>query len=852
MRKHLVLCFLGLIGLLLAAHHSALAPARTSPQAVAQANSGVAQAASDDAGPSLLFADDFERGTTNWRFDETGSWEVRTENGNQALHGVAFATANPDTAWDDYQVFETRVRVANSASEAKIAFRVGQQAAGYYLGLGGDGVLRLDKWDGADWTHLGSDPGPYPPEGWYLLALAGEGSQLRAYVDGELAIEASDAAYASGSLMLNVPFGEADFDDVWVAGDAPAACPVIPANGLSNPFGIAFNAQGELFVTDGGELNRVTDEQEAVFFAVVGDPGDLAIDQGGNFYVTAPNGRIIYKITPDGTRTDFVTFADVPYNLAMGPDGYLYVGVEADIMRVNPDDGSASLWMAGVAGAMAFDDAGNLYTQGDETTRKITPDKVVSVVTVLPTVRPQRQYTGIAVDEAGNLYVGEALRQQASETDPPWVPPVVADKVYQITPGGQVSTFATGLGGVWDLAFGPDGYLYVTEHDFSGVSKIAPDGTVTPVVPCNGLAAVAEAKYGPDGSLYWVSSEAFTVARLDPQGQIEVVGTGFNAFGCSESRGPVLAFNASGELFVAEPDYVFASRITKIIGGAATVFTHDVDCPDGLAFDEQTGDLYASEGRLGNVVRFTPDGTRHPFVSGLSSPIDLAFGPYGLLYVSEMDGDRVSQIDAGGTVTPFVTLPRPAPLMFLGQDLLVGSDNLTSDIWRVGPSGTRTRFTCDLCFAGGLTLDPDGNSVAACWGGEKTNSIYRFTEGGTTPGVAVEAPGVGLGQPGQVVTHTFTVRNIGNGRDGFWLVAESEHGWPVKVQGGEFVGPVECGLNRSVRVAVTVPAGTDRGVRDTLTLTATSRLSPDVSASTQATTVSGYRVYLPLILKDAG
>ena len=34
-----------------------------------------------------------------------------------------------------------------------------------FLGLGGDGILRLDKWDGAGWTHLSSDPGPYPTGG---------------------------------------------------------------------------------------------------------------------------------------------------------------------------------------------------------------------------------------------------------------------------------------------------------------------------------------------------------------------------------------------------------------------------------------------------------------------------------------------------------------------------------------------------------------------------------------------------------------------------------------------------------------------------------------------------------------
>ena len=132
--------------------HLSVVPARSAPEAVARGIDGGAPAASNDAGPSLLFADDFERGTGNWRLNpgETGSWEVRTENGNQVLHGVAFATADPVTAWDDYRVVEARVRVADSASEAKIAFRVGDLHTGYYLGLGGDGILRLDKWDGAD------------------------------------------------------------------------------------------------------------------------------------------------------------------------------------------------------------------------------------------------------------------------------------------------------------------------------------------------------------------------------------------------------------------------------------------------------------------------------------------------------------------------------------------------------------------------------------------------------------------------------------------------------------------------------------------------------------------------------
>lgn len=841
-----ILCFLGLAWSLLVANHLSLPPARSAPPVTNQGLVESSRAVSNSAVPSFLFADDFEHGAAHWDWGLNGDWDVQTENANHVLHGVAFANAGASTSWDDYRV-EVRVRVLSGT--AKIAFRVGELHDGYYLDLGADGELSLAKWDGTDWTSLGSDAGPYPAGQWHTLALEGDGPQLRAYANSELRIQASDGSYASGAFMLHVAFGEADFDDVWVTGeDAPTACPIVPANGLNAPFGIAFNSQDELFVASAGSVSRVTNGGGAVFFAPASEPNDLAIDDNDNLYVVSGNDKTIYKITPDGTRTDFVTSLSWPWNVAMGPDGYLYANDHDDTMRIDLDDGSMSLWMAGVAGDMAFDAAGNLYAQAHETIRKITPDKMVSIVTVLPTIRPYKQYSGIAVDEAGNLYIGESLLDQRSETDPPFVPPVVADKVYKITPDGHVSTFASGLGGVWDLAFGPDSYLYVTEHDFNGVSRIAPDGTVTPIVPCNGLATAVDVTYGPDGMLYFVSTENYLVARLDAQGQVEVMGTGFNT-PSGEARMPALAFNTAGELFVAEASHYSPQRVTRIAaGGTATVFTHDVVGPSGLAFDTAR-DLYVSEGPLGNVVRFSPDGTRHPFVSGLNQPQGLAFSPDGLLYVAEIGGNRVSQIDAGGTVTPFVTVTWPIDLTFLDDDLLVSTESHMSDIWRVKPDGTATRFAIGPGAASGITLAPDG-SVVVAFGAN--NSIYRFTEDGATPGVEVVAPTVGFGQPGQAVTHTFTIRNTGNGQDGCWLAVESEHDWPLEILGGTFVGPIDCGGARLVQVRVTIPGGTALGATDTLTLTATSRLSPGVYASAQAKTVSSYRIYMPLILKSAG
>ncbi|MDD2694930.1 MAG: hypothetical protein PHD58_03290, partial [Anaerolineales bacterium] len=178
--------------------------------------------------------------------------------------------------------------------------------------------------------------------------------------------------------------------------------------------------------------------------------------------------------------------------------------------------------------------------------------------------------------------------------------------------------------------------------------------------------------------------------------------------------------------------------------------------------------------------------------------------------MAETGGDRVVQVNASGTVTPFVTIQKPIDLVFKGTDLLVST--VTGIIWSVDPTGTPIPFAAGFGNVSGITLAPDSSVVVSFF---HNNSIYRVANEETTHDTAIAAPGVGLGRVGQVVTHTFTIQNTGNGAGGFWLAAESEHDWPLSVQGGGFVGPVVCGQARLVRVAVTIPAGTGAGITDT-------------------------------------
>jgi sugar lactone lactonase YvrE len=831
------LCILGMSWVLLATNHFPPLPARNSLHTVA---GDVPRSARNGASQSVIFADDFERGTGNWYLN--GDWEIEATNGNHLLHGVAFSFAQATCGGQDYR-FEARVRV--QSGETKLAVRVGDLSAGYYLGIEADGGLALAKWDGATWTGLGSDPGPYPAGQWHLLALEGEGSQLRGYVDGELKIAASDASYTSGGPMLNVPSGEADFDDVWMVGDGPQACAVVPPNGLNCPFGLALDHDGSMLVGSAGRISRVTPDGDVTAVAQATSPGEVVIDAVGTIYVVSEVDSTIYTVAPDGSLDPFVTSLANPWHLALGPDGYLYASDTCDTVRIDPDTGTVTLWLENLEGPMVFDDASNAYLRDGIIIYRVAPGGTPTEVARLPDNYPYRQYTGLARDADGNFYVGDSARCQNETTAPPWIPAETGEAVYRIAPDGTVSTFATGLGGVYDLTFGSDGYLYVTEHDLSGVARIAPDGTVTAVVPSSGLCTAHALAYHEDGTLYSMSLDNYLLMAYAPDGSMEAIGSGFNG-ASGDARVPALAFAGSGDLYTAEASHHGPSRITRITDSGATVVSTDVVGPSGLALDT-TGTLYTTEGPLGRLTRINPNGTGTPIVTGLGKPQGLAYGPDGLFYVTELSAHRVTAWDAAGTLSATLPVSEPIDVTFVGGTLYVSAE--TGDVWRRDGSGPLEHFASGLGNAAGIAPHPEGG-VAVAFGWE--NSIYRFAEEAAAPALALTAPEHVLADSGTTVTHTFKLHNEGNGRDGAWLAATSSHGWPVTVPGEGFVAPLPCGGERTLHVAVAVPAGIPSGIRDTLTLTATSRLDPVVVESDQVVTIVTFDIFLPFVLRGAG
>lgn len=236
-----------------------------------------------------------------------------------------------------------------------------------------------------------------------------------------------------------------------------------------------------------------------------------AVDREGNVYVTFSGQRgqkvavSLYKIAPNHTVKPFLTQLVNPTGLAIGRDGALYVSCRNDgtIHRVMPD-GTSQQWVEGmgIATGLAFDSSGNLYV-GDRsgTIFKIGVDRQIFV---FATLEPSMSAYHLAFHPNGDLYVSGPTTSSF-------------DRIYRISPAGEVEVFYKGLGHPQGMAFDRAGNLYVAASlgGKRGVVRIAPDGRAELALSGNNIVGivietirhayiVTSFAQPPSGSLYSV------------------------------------------------------------------------------------------------------------------------------------------------------------------------------------------------------------------------------------------------------------------------------------------------------------------------------------------------------------
>ncbi|MBW3544152.1 MAG: IPT/TIG domain-containing protein [Bacteroidetes bacterium] len=296
------------------------------------------------------------------------------------------------------------------------------------------------------------------------------------------------------------------------------------------------------------------------------DPWDLVQDAEGNFYITDYDSHRIRKVTPNGVVT----------TLAGSTAGYA--------------DGTAAQAQFDGPTAIAIDAAGNLYVTEytGHRIRKITPAGEVSTVAgsgvegFADGAAAEAQFSkpsGIAVDAAGNLYVGDKHNH----------------RIRKITPDGQVSTlagsgtegFADGLGEAAQfnnpagLTIDGDGNLYLADTDNERVRKVTPDGEVSTVAG-SGIAGFAdgpaeEAQFNEtwdvwvanDGVLYIADYKNHRIRMITTDGTVRSI-AGSGEAGKEDGVEGLASFNQpggitmgiDGHLYVADNRNFLIRKIT--------------------------------------------------------------------------------------------------------------------------------------------------------------------------------------------------------------------------------------------------------------------------------------------------
>ena len=355
---------------------------------------------------------------------------------------------------------------------------------------------------GVTWTNItGATSASYATP---ATVLADSGKRFRAVF-----------ANASGSAISNAAV-------LTVTGAPPAAA-------LSQPQAVAFDAAGNAYVADtfNHTIRKVTPAGVVSTLAGLSGtagntdgpgvdarfdtPRGLAVDAAGTVYVADTFNGAIRKITPAGVVSTLTSALSSPHGIALDGAGNVYVAeLSLNVVRKVTSAGVVST-LAGLAGnpgsadgngsaarfrspsSVALDAAGNVYVTDtfNYTIRKITPagdvTTIAGVAQVFGSVDGNgsaarfRGPRGIAVDAAGNLYVGDTENHTIRRITPAGDVTTVAG--LALSPGsvdgtGSAARFNEPMG----IAFDGLGNAHVADSKNNAVRRVTPSGVVTTVV----------------------------------------------------------------------------------------------------------------------------------------------------------------------------------------------------------------------------------------------------------------------------------------------------------------------------------------------------------------------------------
>ena len=251
----------------------------------------------------------------------------------------------------------------------------------------------------------------------------------------------------------------------------------VRADGLLLPLGLAVGSTGDLFVGDAAanRVARVSAQGVVTTFAEVPNPLGMAFDAAGNLLVASLDGAV-YRITPQGQATRFITNTAFPFWIAVAPDGRIWLTDVSDrTLRRYSATGQIELRLDAIAvggsgpGPLAIGPSGEPYfSQGTEIWR-LAGDEFQRVLVDGALI------WAFAFDVAGNIYVPSPTQGRI--------------KLFSSAGALLADPFAIGPDAPQALAFGRDATgamvarVFATEPRIGQVIEVNPAAVAQPGLP---------------------------------------------------------------------------------------------------------------------------------------------------------------------------------------------------------------------------------------------------------------------------------------------------------------------------------------------------------------------------------